>query len=77
MIELRLTDCMEYLKGVPDKYFNLGLIDPPYGIKRDEGFDMVCCELDKDYFESAVTRVLNHAKQLDMFNPAQEINIFR
>ena len=226
MIELRLADCMEYMATVPDKYFQLGIIDPPYGIKRDEGFegfegfggfgkpiarkrykggwddktpdkkyfdellritenviiwggqfftdklpqsghwifwdkintmptfgdgelaytnfkrnsvkrfvfqyngllgkedeerihstqkpvqlykwllknyakpgdkifdshggsfssviacydggfDMVCCELDKDYFESAVTRVLNHAKQLDIFNPAQEIKIFR
>ncbi len=43
----------------------------------DGGFNMVCCELDPDYFESAVTRVLNHAKQLDMFNPAQEIKIYR
>lgn len=29
---------MEYMATVPDKYFQLGLIDPPYGIKRDEGF---------------------------------------
>ena len=25
-------DCMEYMKTVPDKYFELALIDPPYGI---------------------------------------------
>ena len=24
-------DCMEYLKTVPDKYFDLAVCDPPYG----------------------------------------------
>ena len=24
-------DCMEYLKTVPDKYFDLACVDPPYG----------------------------------------------
>lgn len=28
-------DCMELLKQVPDKYFDLAIVDPPYGI----GFD--------------------------------------
>ena len=26
------TDCMEYMKTVPDKYFDLAVVDPPYGI---------------------------------------------
>lgn len=25
-------DCMEYMKTVPDKYFDLAVVDPPYGI---------------------------------------------
>ncbi|MFY0481653.1 DNA methyltransferase [Flavobacterium sp. PLA-1-15] len=25
-------DCMEYMKTVPDKYFDLAIVDPPYGI---------------------------------------------
>jgi len=25
-------DCVEYLKDVPDKYFDLAIVDPPYGI---------------------------------------------
>lgn len=25
-------DCMEYMKKVPDKYFDLAIVDPPYGI---------------------------------------------
>lgn len=25
-------DCMEYMKNIPDKYFDLAVVDPPYGI---------------------------------------------
>lgn len=28
------TDCMEYMKTIPDKYFDLAVVDPPYGINR-------------------------------------------
>lgn len=31
MIELLNIDCMEYMKGLPDKAFKLGVVDPPYG----------------------------------------------
>ena len=24
-------DCMEYMRTVPDKYFDLAVVDPPYG----------------------------------------------
>ena len=30
-------DCMEYMKGIPDKYFDLAVVDPPYGIGMDGG----------------------------------------
>lgn len=26
------TDCLEYMKGLPDKFFELAIVDPPYGI---------------------------------------------
>lgn len=35
MIELLNIDCLEYMKGVPDKYFELAIVDPPYGIGED------------------------------------------
>jgi len=35
MIDLIHGDCMEYMKDLPDKYFDLAIVDPPYGI----GFD--------------------------------------
>ena len=28
-------DCMEYMKSMPDKYFDLAVVDPPYGIGID------------------------------------------
>lgn len=31
-IELINIDCMEYMRTVPDKYFDLAIVDPPYGI---------------------------------------------
>lgn len=33
MTELLNIDCMEYMKGLPDKYFDLAIVDPPYGIE--------------------------------------------
>lgn len=33
MIELRHQDCMEYMRGLPDKAFDLAIVDPPYGMK--------------------------------------------
>ena len=34
MIELLNCDCMEYMATVPDKYFDLAIVDPPYGLER-------------------------------------------
>ena len=28
-------DCMEYMKTLPDKFFDLAIVDPPYGIGMD------------------------------------------
>jgi len=30
--ELHLCDCMDYMRGLPDKAFELAIVDPPYGI---------------------------------------------
>ncbi len=34
-IELLNIDCMEYMAGLPDKAFDLAIVDPPYGIGMD------------------------------------------
>ena len=40
MIELNKiihADCMDVMKEVPDKYFELAIVDPPYGIGAENG----------------------------------------
>lgn len=32
MVEMLNCDCMEYMKGLKDKAFDLAIVDPPYGI---------------------------------------------
>ena len=34
-IDLLNVDCMEYMRGLPDKAFDLAIVDPPYGIGMD------------------------------------------
>lgn len=29
------ADCMDIMKDIPDKYFELAIVDPPYGINKD------------------------------------------
>ena len=29
---VHLCDCMEFMKGIPDKYYELAIVDPPYGL---------------------------------------------
>ena len=36
-IELLNMDCMEYMRGLPDKAFDLAIVDPPYGIGEHGG----------------------------------------
>lgn len=27
-------DCMEYMKSIPDQFFELAIVDPPYGLDK-------------------------------------------
>ena len=57
MIELLNCDCMEYMATVPDKYFDLAVVDPPYGIKNmnagGRGMDGWTSWVKKDWDNSA------------------------
>lgn len=35
MINLHNTDCMDFMRNIPDKYYDLAIVDPPYGINAD------------------------------------------
>lgn len=39
--EVYNMDCMEYMKGIPDKFFDLAIVDPQYGMHRHnaQGWD--------------------------------------
>lgn len=32
--EVHNMDCMEYMKSIPDKFFDLAVVDPPYGLDK-------------------------------------------
>jgi len=51
MIGLLNIDCMEYMKNVPNKYFDLAIVDPPYGIGEDgrKNHSRGCLAKSKDY----------------------------
>ena len=36
------SDCMEIMAQYPDKYFDLAIVDPPYGIGRDNQTSTIC-----------------------------------
>lgn len=36
-LDMRLGDCMDVMKGFPDGYFDLAIVDPPYGIMESFG----------------------------------------
>lgn len=42
MIELLNIDCMEYMATLPDKAFDLAIVDPPYGIGFDGEVPSMC-----------------------------------
>ena len=33
-ITLYNCDCMEFMKDIPDNYYDLAIVDPPYGIEK-------------------------------------------
>jgi len=37
MLDIRNIDCMELMAQFEDKYFDLAIVDPPYGISMDGG----------------------------------------
>jgi site-specific DNA-methyltransferase (adenine-specific) len=58
-IELLNCDCMEYMRGLPDKTFDLAIVDPPYGL----GLDMVTKVDSNKRQKRANGSVLKHDKK--------------
>lgn len=52
MIELNsfiCGDCMDYLPQFPDKYFELAIVDPPYGININANMGRRKCDKNSNY----------------------------
>lgn len=52
--EVHNVDCLEYMRGLPDKHFDLVIADPPYGLNR-AGQTMIIAKNPKHnrkYFEA-------------------------
>ena len=65
----------ELYKWILDKYAKQGdkILDTHLGSMsiaiacHDYGFELIGCELDKEYFDKGVERITNHVKQLTLF----------
>ena len=49
MNKVHLCDCMEFMKTVPDKYYQLSIVDPPYGIKVNHNMGRRAGDISSDY----------------------------
>jgi site-specific DNA-methyltransferase (adenine-specific) len=67
--EVFLMDCMEGMKNTPDKYYDLAVVDPPYGI----GFDGNTTVKGKSGKASTFTDKQHHIKkEWDVSRPTAE-----
>ena len=58
------ADCMDVLRGISDKYFDLAIVDPPYGIGEDGA---------KNHSRSKLANATKYApKQWDRETPSTE-----
>ena len=78
-------DCMQYMKTIPDKWFDLAIVDPPYGIgqpkqgnlKGYKGRDSLEIRLQKNRISYGRGKLINRSIQAmnsdwDFFTPEKE-----
>jgi site-specific DNA-methyltransferase (adenine-specific) len=65
MIEMLNCDCMEYMASLPDKAFDLAIVDPPYGIMVD-GINPIANK------SGDQNHKFDHSKQWDNSAPGSE-----
>ena len=74
----KIHPCQKHIniyKWILDKYAkpNDKILDTHLGsgsiaiAAHDYGFEMTCCELDKEYFDKAIQRIQNHVSQQKLF----------
>lgn len=63
-----LMDCLEGLKQIPEKYFELAIVDPPYGIGADKGQNAAAAQREKAKGKSKAGRGWKAYKETDWDN---------
>ena len=65
MINFHNTDNMKFMADVPDKYYDLAIVDPPYGIGESGATNKTRGKLAKakDYFKDSVNRFKQYKSQ--------------
>lgn len=61
------TDCLEYMRSLPDNAFDLAIADPPYGLDK-EYFDKGCERFDRECHGITVSVTGRIAIQTDLFS---------
>ena len=74
MIELLHCDCMEYMATVPDKYFDLAIVDPPYGIGADKAQNAAALSREKANGNSKAGRGWKAYKETEWDNDVPKEN---
>jgi site-specific DNA-methyltransferase (adenine-specific) len=79
MMGITCEDCMELMARYPDKYFDLAIVDPPYGIldKNDKTFDHYCKYPQRTRLSRGAGKLKNRALQtmdssFNLFPPKKE-----
>jgi len=72
-------DCMEYMRTLPDKYFQLAIADPPYGINAPNmkmgehgGYESTATKCKKGRLNSGGGKLKNRALDWDFKPPSQD-----
>ena len=76
-IELHLGDCMELMKEVPDKYYDLAIVDPPYGIGADKAQNAAAAQREKANGKSKAGRGWKAYKETDWDNETPSAEYWR
>ena len=65
MREFHLGDCMEGMKRYPDKFFDLAIVDPPYGIGADKAQNKAAEQRERANGKSKAGRGWKRYKETD------------
>ena len=71
------ADCMDIMKLYPDKYFDLAIVDPPYGIGADKAQNAAAAQREKANGKSKAGRGWKAYKETDWDNETPSAEYWR